>query len=52
MTKNIITQIILIADEGKCLTNGETYGTTVVLPESANQNEWYEISQQEVEVQI
>ncbi len=52
MTKNIITQIILTADEGKYLTNGETYGTTVVLPETANQNAWYEISQQEVKEQI
>lgn len=44
MTKETIKQIILKADEGMYLTNGETYGKTVVLPESANANEWYEIT--------
>jgi len=44
MTKETIKQIILKADEGKYLTNGETYGKTVVLPESANANDWYEIT--------
>lgn len=44
-----ITQIILKADEGKYLTNGETFGKTVVLPENANPNEWYEISEAEYE---
>ena len=47
MTKETIKQIILTADEGKYLTNGETYGKTVVLPESANVKEWYEITEQE-----
>lgn len=42
-----ITQIILKADEGKYLTNGETFGKTVVLPENADKNEWYEISEAE-----
>ena len=44
MKKETIKQIILTADEGMYLTNGETYGKTVVLPESANTNDWYEIS--------
>lgn len=44
MKKEIIKQIILTADEGMYLTNGETYGKTVVLPESANTNDWYEIA--------
>lgn len=44
MTKETIKQIILTADEGMYLTNGETYGKTVVLPESANTNDWYEIT--------
>jgi len=44
MQKETIRQIILTADEGMYLTNGETYGKTVVLPESANANEWYEIT--------
>jgi hypothetical protein len=47
MKKETITQIILKADEGKVLTDGETFGTTVVLPETANQNEWYEITEEE-----
>ena len=49
MTKETIKQIILKADEGMYLTNGETYGKTVVLPESANVNEWYEITEAEYE---
>ena len=47
MKKETIKQIILTADEGMYLTNGETYGKTVVLPESANADEWYEITEQE-----
>ena len=49
MIKETITQIILTADEGKYLTNGETYGKTVVLPETANQDNWYEITEAEYE---
>ena len=44
MKKETIKQIILTADEGMYLTNGETYGKTVVLPETANTNDWYEIT--------
>lgn len=51
MKKEIITQIVLKADEGKVLTDGETFGTTVVLPESANQNVWYEITEEEAKEQ-
>ena len=47
MKKETIKQIILTADDGMYLTNGETYGKTVVLPESADQSVWYEISEQE-----
>ena len=47
MIKETITQIILKADEGKVLTDGETFGTTVVLPEGANHNRWYEITEEE-----
>ena len=47
MKKETIKQIILTADEGMYLTNGETYGKTVVLPESANANDWYEITDAE-----
>jgi CMP-N-acetylneuraminic acid synthetase len=49
MTKETIKQIILTADDGKYLTNGETYGKTVVLPETANASEWYEITDAEYE---
>lgn len=49
MKKETIKQIILTADEGMYLTNGETYGKTVVLPESADQSVWYEITQTEYE---
>lgn len=47
MKTETIKQIILTADEGKYLTNGETYGKTVVLPESASADEWYEITEAE-----
>ena len=47
MKKETIKQIILTADEGMYLTNGETYGKMVVLPESADQSVWYEITEQE-----
>lgn len=47
MKTETIKQIILTADEGKYLTNGETYGKTVVLPESANVKYWYEITDEE-----
>ncbi len=47
MKKETIKQIILTADEGKYLTNGETFGKTVVLPEGADINAWYEITEEE-----
>lgn len=47
MTKETITQTILKAEDGKYLTNGNTYGKTVVLPEGADVNEWYEITEDE-----
>lgn len=47
MKKEIIKQIILKADEGMYITNGETFGKTAILPESADQNEWYEITERE-----
>ena len=51
MIKETITQIILTADKGKVLTDGETFGTTVVLPESASHNKWYEITAEEAKEQ-
>ena len=49
MTKETIKQTILTADDGKYLTNGETYGKTVVLPESADASLWHEITEAEYE---
>ena len=49
MKTETIKQIILTADEGMYLTNGETYGKTVVLPESADTNAWHEITKEEYE---
>jgi hypothetical protein len=47
MIKDTVTQIILKADENKYLTNGETYGKTVVLPEGADITVWREITEEE-----
>ena len=47
MKRETIKQIILTADNGKYLTNGETYGKTVILPESADASLWYEITDAE-----
>ena len=52
MTKEIVKQIILTADEGMYLTNGETFGKIAVLPESANTDDWYEISEKEAEAKF
>ena len=43
-----ITQIILTADEGKYLTNGKTYGKTVVLPADADTAAWREVNENEL----
>lgn len=45
MKINTITQTILTADEGRYLTNGETYGKTVVLPSIQEVERWSEITQ-------
>lgn len=39
----------IYADEGKILTNGEIYGTTISLAEGRNAGEFYEITQSEYE---
>lgn len=43
-----ITQRILTADEGMYLTNGETYGKTVVLPIDADHTVWHEVTETEL----
>lgn len=47
MKTETIKQIILTADDGMYLTNGETYGKTVVLPETARINDRREITEEE-----
>ena len=49
MTQQTITQIILQADNGYYLTNGETFGTTVILPSAEEQKLWWEITAEEKE---
>ena len=49
MKTKTITQRILTADEGKYLTNGKTFGKTVVLPTDADHSVWYEITEAEKE---
>lgn len=44
MKTETIKQIILTADEGMYLTNGEICGKTVVLPEHADVSTWREIT--------
>ena len=41
------TRKILYADEGKVLTDGEIYGTTIYLAEGRSAGEFYEISAEE-----
>lgn len=52
MKTEIVNQRILTADEGMVLTNGETFGKTVVLPLDANASAWLEISESEAERRI
>ena len=42
-----ITQIILTADEGMYLTNGDVYVKEIRLPETADENLWHEITEEE-----
>lgn len=43
------TQIILKADEGKYLTDGESYGRTLIAPKGSDVSVWYEITKEEYE---
>ena len=42
-------RIILFADEGKVLTDGETYGEQIILAEGADESAFYQISEAEHE---
>ena len=48
MKERIIEQRILTADEGKFLTDGQTYGKTVVLPADADASVWQEVTEEEL----
>lgn len=50
MKRETVKQIILTADDGMYLTNGDTYGKTVILPEGADQNQWREITEDEYNI--
>ena len=42
---------MLIADEGKMLTNGEVYTSVIYLGKDENMDNWYEINADEVPVE-
>lgn len=48
MKTQIVEQRILTADEGMFLTDGETYGKTVVLPADADHSVWKEVTEDEL----
>ena len=41
------TRLVIYADEGKVLTNGETYGRTIYLANGENSDNYHEISEAE-----
>ena len=43
------TRIVLRADEGKYLTDGETYGKVIMLGESRRAEQFHEITEEEYE---
>lgn len=48
MKKETLTQIILTAEDGKYLYDGNTYGKTVVLPLGADTALWQEIEEKDL----
>ncbi len=42
-------QTVLKADEGKMLTNGETFATVVYLGKNDSADNWHEITEEEYE---
>ena len=42
----VIKQVILTAEEGFYLTDGQTYGKTVVLPAGEDAEKWHEITEE------
>lgn len=51
MKSETIVQRILTADKGMYLTDGETYGKTVILPFDADHTVWYEVTEAELPVE-
>ena len=47
MKKTIVEHIVLTADEGMTLTNGETYGKMVYLAHNTSPDGWREITDSE-----
>ena len=47
MREEILTQRVLIADEGQFLTNGKTSGEVATLPIDADKSIWREITEEE-----
>lgn len=45
----IENQTVLKAEEGKMLTNGDTFGTVVYLGENDSADNWHEITVEEYE---
>jgi hypothetical protein len=43
----MITRLVLTADEGKVLTNGEIYGKQIYLAEGLTEKGFYEITEAE-----
>lgn len=52
MKMNAATQRIINADDGKVLTNGETFGKTVILPIEADYSMWKEVTEAEAQETI
>ena len=48
MKEKIVEQRILTAEEGMVLTNGQTYGKTVVVPMDADYSVWQEVDEAEI----
>jgi hypothetical protein len=46
MKKETITQVILTAEDGMYLTDGEVYGKTAVLPAGADPEVWREVPEE------